>query len=191
MNSLINNFSEDKINKKQIEAVKPVLSKSLKLDYNKTPSSEMGKPAAPTLFGHNSENKEVTSSVDYGSVGTGLVNMFQQGYSTANNPEADDVGLATNALSMTATGATTGMAVGGPIGAGIGAGVGLLGGVFSGISSRKKNKEAKRKRYKEIEEMKKRTSEERERNNRIMEGQQQIEAESAIRQQQLGLINNY
>lgn len=159
------------------------------LSYNTEPQTDSN--ITPLYSGQKSSSGGMSGGQDYGGVISGAVSMYQEGAATMKAQNEDDVSVYGTGLSMMGKGASAGSAFG-PIGTAVGAAVGLVAGVAVGASARDKARKRRRRREKkEREDMLHNTFQERERNARLAEGQEQIDAEIALRQQQLGLINNY
>lgn len=161
--------------------------------------------AKNTPVGYTDENKmksdAVNSSVDsvkdgvasaFGPIGMMFRGIQQLGEGAGNAIGGDGGGIVSGIFSPEAGTISAWMSDDYDFGEKLLATIPGVGGMMKNQKERKRRKRWElEKATKERNDMLHNTFTERERNNRMAEGQQQIDAEIALRQQQLGLINNY
>lgn len=188
METLSNIFENENVNNK----LKSGIATS---DYHSVLNSSMGDL-------NSGVSSRVRNPIDTNAVvGKGmealpsLVNTFGDIYMRENTVASSNEESAMQGINTTMGAMSAGASIGslaGPVGTAIGAGAGLLGGgIYSMFKSKSDREKRRREERRKIEKMRVRTRNERERDNRLEEGKQQMDSEIAIRQQQLGLINNY
>lgn len=195
MASLNNPFGEQNIdNRLKVSTPKMLTApaQQMKVDTTPTTNADFNKVFAP----------ELKNPINWGNVANQAANSLpavagtvsdiyaRENTVASSSKESDLAGLNTT-LGMASTGAALG-SVAGPLGSAIGAGVGLLtGGIYSIGKSRRDRKARRRQEARKIEDMRRKSRNERERDNMLMEAQDVFESEIKVREQQLGLINNY
>jgi hypothetical protein len=190
MASLNNPFGEQNIdNRLKVSTPKMLTAPAQQMKVDTTPTTNAFAPELknPVNWG-NVANKasESLSAV----AGTAADIYTRENTVASSNQESDLSGLNTT-MSMATTGAALGSVIPG-VGTAIGAGVGLLaGGIYSIGKSRKDREARRRNEAKKREDMRRKSRNERERDNMLMEAQDVFESEIGVREQQLGLINNY
>jgi hypothetical protein len=195
MASLNNPFGEQNIdNRLKVSAPKMLTApaQQMKVDTTPTTNANFDRTFAPELKNPVNWGNVANKATDSLSAvaGTAADIYTRENTVASSNQESDLSGLNTT-LGMASTGAALG-SVAGPLGTAIGAGVGLLtGGIYSIGKSRKDREARRRNEAKKREDMRRRSRNERERDNMLMEAQDVFESEIGVREQQLGLINNY